>query len=290
MSAETLEQARQQDRLGRRIQVLVLVKTTPNPSTSYVDTVCVAGIALSPGPARWVRLYPIAFRHLDQGKKFQKYSIVDVEVRQPSSDPRAESLRVSPESINVIEEPGNWVERHDLILSVPETTTCTLNAGIRKDANGTSLGIVRPHDVKIEIQRHRGWSKRQLDALRKWSAQPAFELEGFEHKDAPPLQCPTFQAWYRYRCTDPDCRGHRQGILDWELTAVQRRAEHDHADIEERIRHHFYDKMFKDDRSQWFILGNNAEASKRGSFSVLSVYWPPTKDVKKAEYQSNTLF
>lgn len=37
--------------------------------------------------------------------------------------------------------------------------------------------------------------------------------------------------------------------------------------------------MFRPDRQQRFILGNNARASKRGSFSVLSVFWPPAKDV-----------
>ena len=47
---ETLEDARARDRLGREIEVLILVKTTPNPSATYEDTVCVAGLALAPGP------------------------------------------------------------------------------------------------------------------------------------------------------------------------------------------------------------------------------------------------
>jgi hypothetical protein len=35
---ETLEDARAQDRLGREIEVLILVKTTPNPSATYEDS------------------------------------------------------------------------------------------------------------------------------------------------------------------------------------------------------------------------------------------------------------
>jgi hypothetical protein len=36
---------RAKDRAGRRARVLITVKTTPQPSTKYVDTVCVAGLA-----------------------------------------------------------------------------------------------------------------------------------------------------------------------------------------------------------------------------------------------------
>jgi len=91
---------------------------------------------------------------------------------------------------------------------------------------------------------------------------------------------PPLDAWYKYACAEPGCPGrHRQGIIDWELTAVQRRAREDGVDVEQRVRERFYDVMFRPDRQQRFILGNNARASKRGSFSVLSVFWPPAKAV-----------
>ena len=55
-SAGGVALARQADRAGRRIQVFIVVKTAPTPSKSYVDTVCVAGLVVYPGPLRWVRL------------------------------------------------------------------------------------------------------------------------------------------------------------------------------------------------------------------------------------------
>src|SRR5699024_12815403 len=53
---------------------LVTVKAAPNPSTTYGETVCVAGIRLGgTGPTNWVRLYPINFRHLPEATaKFKR--------------------------------------------------------------------------------------------------------------------------------------------------------------------------------------------------------------------------
>ena len=278
---ETLEDARARDRLGREIEVLILVKTTPNPSATYEDTVCVAGLALAPGPLRWVRLYPVPFRHLHKSTRFTKYAVIRTRVAAPRTDPRAESLRVTDASrITVVRQVDRWRERCDLILLMEETTACALNAGTRADPNATSLGIVRPHNVTIDIQPSTGWSPSQQRAIDKWRNQDTLPLNGLAHNAAPPLEHPPLDAWYKYACAEPGCPGrHRQGISDWELTAVQRRARADGVDVEQRVRERFYDVMFRPDRQQRFILGNNARAGKRGSFSVLSVFWPPAKDV-----------
>jgi hypothetical protein len=287
---ELLDEARKRDRVGRRIKVLVLVKTTPTPSDQYEDTVCVAGLALEPGPVRWVRLYPIPFRHLDASSKFQKYSIINVGVGRPRNDPRAESLRVDVGTITVTRVLEPWVDRCRVLNPVPSTTACELNAAAAADPNATSLGIVRPLQVGLEVKPHRGWSERQQAVLRKWRNQAALPIDGLPHRDAPPLEHPPLEAWYRYTCEAPECRGHRQGILDWELTALQRKARADGVDVEERVRRNFFQNMFAPDRSQWFILGNNAEAPKRTSFSVLSILWPRTKDVRRADALNSTLF
>ncbi len=49
-------------------KVLVTVKTYPNPSRKYQETVCVAGIDLD--TKTWIRLYPIKFRDLEANKQF----------------------------------------------------------------------------------------------------------------------------------------------------------------------------------------------------------------------------
>ena len=146
----TVNEARDLDRSGRRIEVMILVKTTPTPSTKYEDTVCVAGWALDPGPPRWVRLYPIPFRHIDADRQFPKYATVSVEVGEPSNDPRAESLRVRLDTISVTHErPSGGRERHEAMARVPVTTACRLRAGVEKDINGPSLGLVIPQGPRM---------------------------------------------------------------------------------------------------------------------------------------------
>jgi hypothetical protein len=55
-------------------RILITVKAYPNPSRKYGETVCCAGVDLS--NSQLVRLYPIKFRDLDEGKQFKKYSII----------------------------------------------------------------------------------------------------------------------------------------------------------------------------------------------------------------------
>jgi hypothetical protein len=73
--------------LGRHTRrILITVKTYPTPSMSYTETVCVAGVDVATG--EWVRLYPVPFRDLPGYQQFSKYSIVEVDVRKHTSDPR----------------------------------------------------------------------------------------------------------------------------------------------------------------------------------------------------------
>jgi hypothetical protein len=49
---------------------LVVVKTYPNPSATYGETVCCAAIDRDAG--EWARIYPITFRRL-AGRQFAKF-------------------------------------------------------------------------------------------------------------------------------------------------------------------------------------------------------------------------
>lgn len=293
-SAGGVAHARQADRAGRRIQVFIVVKTAPTPSKSYVDTVCVAGLVVYPGPLRWVRLYPVPFRYLDFEHQFPKYSIVEVDVAAPThGDGRPESLRVKDfNRITVLEKTGSGsVRRHEIMGSVEPTTACVLNSGAQADpAGATSLGLVVPIDLRIEIAVSEGWSESQRRTIEAHQAQLALDLGGALRRDAPPLEFPPFQAWYVYRCEADSCSMHRQGILDWELTALQRRAQKEGEDVRSWIKDWFETIMLSPDRSTRFILGNQAAGHKRHTFSVLSVYYPKKKDVNRAMMTSSVLF
>lgn len=283
MTTETLEEARERDRAGRTIDVLILVKTTPNPSTSYEDTVCVAGVALSPGPIRWVRLYPIPFRHLEYSQRFPKYGLVRVKVSAPRhGDGRAESLRVDLSSLAIVRRYRPGRERDELMAGVPRTTACDLLSGTRSDPNAASLGLVEAHDIRLDVEPHEGWTAKQQRILDQWRSQPTLPLDGAQHVEAPPLETPPYKAWYSYQCASTSCNGHRQGILDWELTALQRNAKADGADPAAWIRDQFGRRLLAADRRQFLSLGNQADAAKRTAFSVLSIYYPKDQDWARA--------
>ena len=66
-------------RLPTRMRVLITVKAAPNPSQTYGETVCVAGLRLDLDNVGWVRLYPINFRDLGDDSKFKKYDVVSAD-------------------------------------------------------------------------------------------------------------------------------------------------------------------------------------------------------------------
>lgn len=75
-----------------RKRIFITVKTYPNPSASYVETVCTAGIVENEG---WIRLYPVPFRVSSslRDKQFSKYQWISVDVsKRPPPDYRPESF------------------------------------------------------------------------------------------------------------------------------------------------------------------------------------------------------
>ncbi|QPL05146.1 MULTISPECIES: hypothetical protein [Actinomyces] len=192
-------------------------------------------------------------------------------------DGREESLRVDLPTLTTVRHYRPGQERDELMAGVPQTTACDLLSGTRADPNAASLGLVEAHDIHLEVEPHGGWTTKQQRILDQWQSQPALPLEGAEHAEAPPLEAPPYKARYSYRCASPSCNGHRQGILDWELTALQRNAKADGAEPADWIRNQFGRKLLAANRRQFLSLGNQADAAKRTAFSVLSIYTPRTR-------------
>ncbi len=66
-------------------RVLVTVKTYPTLSRRYGETVCTPGIRPD---GRWVRIYPVPFRRLEQTEQYKKYDWLDLHLARNTSDPR----------------------------------------------------------------------------------------------------------------------------------------------------------------------------------------------------------
>lgn len=259
--------------IGEDARVLITVKTSPQPSSKYGDTVCVAGIRLD-GPSRdWMRLYPIPFRYLGSEQQFKKYDIVELTVRRRHEDGRKESYSPELESINVVDHLTGWEPRVSVMNDVAVTTTCALRAGTTGNPNGPSLGFVDVLDISgLKFSAHPGWSAAEKVKISNALSQ----VDLFGDSGVPPkLEAPRFIIRYRYRCAGPTCSGHDGQILDWELTELQRRLRDDSDDgAKRKITEKYFDMMAAQKRLTRFYLGNFERPTKRDKFSVLGVYYP----------------
>jgi hypothetical protein len=151
---------------------------------------------------------------------------------------------------------------------------CQLNRDARYTADAQSLALIRPARIDgLDIELHPGWTpaeQRKIDAYVN-------QLDLFD-SDRTPLQAPRFKAFhrYRYRCGEPGCAGHRQGFIDRELVAFQRRQAHLSDDrLRQAVRAKFLGELCATNRDTAFYVGN--QAKRTHVFSVLGVYWPPRR-------------
>lgn len=256
------------------MQVLIVVKTYPSPSTNYLETVCVAGAQLVDDlAAAWVRLYPIQYRLLDNDDKFAKYQVIDLQVTRHTRDTRPESHRPTLEGtrkLRMVPSTGNWAgRRHVLAPLLGATTVCDLIAGARDHkGRAPSLGAIRPADVdRVYLKDPEPWSQEQL---RKAAIASAGDLL---REPMPPLRQPPVDIRFRYRCEARGCPGHDQKTLDWEagMAALRWRTEYGPQVGRQKLLEK-WQSMVADDRDAYFFVGNQHQHPQ--SFSILGNWYP----------------
>ncbi len=257
-----------------QLHMLITVKAAPNPSERYGETVCVAGLSVDLQRRGWIRLYPINFRELASDDRFRKYDVVTVTAKPNPQDQRRESFRPLMDTMVTDRHLAPWKPRRAMLDEYVEDSMCRLNRAARDDANAQSLALIRPRTVdSLDVEPHPGWTPEEQRKIDAYMRQP--DLFSSSH-DRTALQPPRFRAYYRYRCHEPDCGGHRQGVLDWELVAFQRNLAH-HSDDElcQAISDKFLEELCAPGRDVAFYVGN--QAKRAHTYSVLGVYWPPRR-------------
>lgn len=237
-------------------KVLITVKAAPQPSANHGDTVCVAGLRLTDSGPEWIRLYPIPFRYLEADAKFKKYDVVTLKVTPASKDRRPESYTPVLSSLSIDSHLDPWRPRHPHVYPlVGAFNSCELYSRALNGSAGPSLAAVVPTDIdKLELGLFEGWTPAQQAKMEAHLHQDAL----FGPKtDKSILSPPRFEGHYRYRCAARTCKGHRQGLLDWEFTELQRRHK---ADTDEAakaaIQKRFLDQLCAPAREPVFFLGN----------------------------------
>src|SRR5690242_9596488 len=124
------------------IDFLPLVKAYPALSRTYGEVSCVAGVELTGSGPRWIRLYPVPFRALDDDQQFKKYQPVRLRVGSHSGDRRPETRRPDRDSIQLLGKPipsrDAWARRRRFVEPLMAPSMCELRRRQRRD--GTSLG------------------------------------------------------------------------------------------------------------------------------------------------------
>ncbi len=251
-------------------EILILVKTYPEISKKYIETVCVAGILKD--THEMIRIYPIRFRYINETKQFKKYDLISIDVQNKSTqDNRPESFTVDPYSTEIIErEEGKaqWVRRCKYILDSPHLfdDVETLKS-LQKEKN-ISLGIIKPSQIiKFRIEK-RPKDELEINEIKKRSILDQGDL--FE--DIKDLEAIQYRFKVNFKCQNSECSGHEMSILDWEIAELYRKCRNK-KDWEQLI----IDKLnwmcdFKK-REPYFILGNMNQW--RHIFCVLGIFYPP---------------
>ncbi len=255
-------------------KILVLVKTYPNPSTRYTETVCVAGVLMDAKPS-WIRLYPIPFRDLPKDQQFKKYDVIEADITKNKEDFRPESFKVFSETISTVgklDAKYKWEKRKEAILPLCDKSMCD----IQKESATTqkSLGIFKPRKIiDLSIQTDKlDWTSSQKEILSQIS---------FLNAAKKPLEKVPFKFKFKYECLDESCPGHNQGIIDWEIYQLYRnlKSEDNKETLIKKIKNKYMGELCGPKKDPYFIVGNQKEGPK--SFMILSVFHPPKDDQLK---------
>lgn len=249
-------------------KVLVTVKAYPNPSTKYRETVCVAGIDLASG--KWIRLYPIPFRDLDNTNKFKKYNVIEVRAMKSPADSRPESFKVESSTIKVIDNidtKKKWDKRKQYLMPTVSPSLCHI---LNETAvNNKSLGMFKPERVTFVCKKVKPTKKQK----KRESCYAQFGLYG---KNPDPIEAIPYDFRYSFFCHDnADCPGHDLPIIDWEVMQSYRKWRHDYKTEEsllDAIKKKWLDNMCSDNHDTYFYVGNMQRFKE--NFMVLGLFYP----------------
>lgn len=247
-------------------EVLITVKTYPNPSTKYGETVCCAGIDLHTN--KWIRLYPVTFRDLDNSKKFKKYTIIEVRCEKAKNDKRIESYRIDVDSIKIIkllDTKKKWESRKELVMPTISPSFCYILSAIEQDK---SLGMFKPCEIDFS------WEKTTLQTASK--REKCYTQLSFLDKRKNAIEEIPYYFYYHFKCSgNPECTGHKLPILDWEIGQAYRdwRSHYDTEDILlAKIKEKWLDRMCSKNNDVYFYTGNMQRF--KGQFMILGTFYP----------------
>ncbi|OWQ46446.1 hypothetical protein CDL60_13280 [Roseateles noduli] len=266
-------------------RILILCKTYPSPSSRYVETSCVAGMAED---GRLVRLFPVPFRLVEDEHQFKKWQWIRARVRRAQDDARTESHRVSVDTIQLDGEPlptrDFWMARREAIKSVPVFDSfAALDAA--RETTGVTLGLVRPSrllGMDITPVDNPDWTEDETLKLLQEQQQGSLFDRSEEQRSLATLKKLPYDFHYRYECrTTVGTAEFKHKLVDWEAGALYWHVHRQH-DWQSAFRQKFVTEFHE--REVLFLMGTIHRFPKQ--WLIVSVLYPPRLPDALARQQS----
>ena len=180
------------------------MKAQPHRSSKYFETVCCAGVGRD---RKWRRQYPVPFRILNDNQKFSRWSWITYGYTTSPDDPRRESQKVIPESIEI----GGTVRKAERSSFLGPLIRLSFD-----DANSKheSLTLIRPKAITLEYERK---SASEIEDERAKHAALAEQMSFLDNSAKPLEPCPV---QFIARWQDQDGKARRHECDDWETSSA----------------------------------------------------------------------
>lgn len=246
-------------------RILITVRTYPNPSTQYHETVCTGGIT---DQGEWRRLYPVPLRYLDERQKFHTWDVIKVAVRPSRHDKRPESRSPDLGTIEIVDKLKSWDSKVQWVCPFSFESLEEMKSA------GRSLGSVRIGEV-LDLE--------AKPAPAEWDAKRQQKLSQLMLFDRTlPLEPVPFQ--FRFKWRDLCGAEHNSLVISWEMAETYRQYRERYDNPIDKMKRILLDDYLSSKRNSEFFMGNHSRFRK--TFMVCGWFIPP----KRMEQSDGRLF
>ena len=264
-----------------KAKVLITVKTYPLPSRSYTELVCTAGLL---DGEKWIRIYPVPFRFLQDGDKYPKYSWVELDLVRNTKDFRPESYRLRlgiDGHITILDKIGtanDWMGRKSYVLKEVFASMTEL-IQLAKSPQQKSLATLKPTrivDFVVEDD-EREWKQEWLDQLKQMNM---FEMPTNNGQRKVIKKLP-YKFSYRF-FSEGDTEPRKMMIEDWEIGALfwncLYRTDGDEQAALKLVRQKYFDEFMEKDLYLFVGTTHRFHNIAPNPFVIIGVFYPPKTD------------
>ena len=254
-------------------KILIAVKTYPNPSQKYNETVCTAGLDED---KKWIRIYPINFRSRPLAERYKKFQWIEVDIEKTEGrDFRPESYRLKnfDDEITTLEQVTSYDVKKEYILNNVYDSLDDLLSDSQEPKN-ISLATYKPSSIVSACYEpcKRNWNKEEQEKF--------LQLNIFNI--APQIPLKKMPCNFKYTFKDINGSEHTMSILDWEIGALYwncLKSSKSEKEACQKVINKLED--IANNKDMYFILGTTLEHHQRrlpNPFTIVGLFYPPFDD------------